>query len=449
MANVLIVSSHSGYQIRTTHLKHLYSFKEYTPHHCFYLNLRFPVIPPHIRRVKLDLIVFYTQFLSSRWTREFFLKNVERVGFLKNCSAVKAIVPQDEFVNMDLVCDFVNQFGIDHVFSVAPETEWPVIYEGLDLGKVSMHRVLTGYIDELLVKKINKISNKIGNARPIDIGYRAYNAPYCWGRHGLKKREIAGIFREFADKRNLILDISTREEDTFTGDDWFKFLLRCKYQIGAESGVSILDRDGSIHKRTLEYLAVHTDAGFEETEKECFPGSDGSVKLFAISPRHLEACMTKTCQVLMDGDYSGVLIPWKHYIPIKEDYSNIDEVLEIVEKDALRTEITGNAYRDIVESGKYSYASFANTIVDTCLASAKLSNNPSVSVGTKLINRFEWLIEEKFWQLCINFILDIALKSWVAIRPITPDLIRFRLRRAYLSKISSTESKDTVHGNRL
>ena len=30
----------------------------------------------------------------------------------------------------------IREFGIDHVFSVAPESEWPLIYDGVDRERV-------------------------------------------------------------------------------------------------------------------------------------------------------------------------------------------------------------------------------------------------------------------------------------------------------------------------
>ena len=83
----------------------------------------------------------------------------------------------------------------------------------------------------------------------------------------------------------------------------------------------------------------------------------------AISPRHLEACATRTCQVLVEGEYDGVLVPNRHYLELKRDFSNIEEVLEAIKRDDLRDEITENAFRDIVESGRYTNRSFVDVVL--------------------------------------------------------------------------------------
>lgn len=367
MANILIIYYYRQHPARATHLDNLYSFRRYSQHRCYYLNVGVWGIPRFIRSFPWDLVIFHDLFMCSRWTREFFTKCTEKVRFLKYSDAVKVVVPQDEFLNMDLVCDFISEFGITHVFSVSPQSEWPLIYRTVDFSKVKFHKVLTGYIDDQRMRKINRMSKGVSRDRPIDIGYRTHPTPFWLGRHAMKKEIIGHIFKDKAAEKGLVADISTRDEDTIPGDDWYRFLLRCKYQIGIEGGASILDWDGTYKRRTEEYLRQHPQASFEEVERECFPNVDGSLRLFALSPRHFECCVTRTCQVLVEGDYDGVLEPGKHYIELKGDFSNLDGVLDTIAKDELREEITARAWQDIVESGAYSYRRFASDVVDTSL----------------------------------------------------------------------------------
>ena len=86
------------------------------------------------------------------------------------------------------------------------------------------------------------------------------------------------------------------------------------------------------------------------------------MKLFAISPRHFECAMTKTCQVLVEGDYQGVLEPGRHYIELKRDYSNLDEVIEKIQDRELCEQIAERAYEEVVASGKYTYRLLAEQV---------------------------------------------------------------------------------------
>lgn len=388
MANILILYNHYRHPARVTHLEHLYSFQRYSSHRCFYLNLVVRKVPRYIRDCHWDLVIFHTSFLSPRGDNEYFVRNTKKVEFLRDSDAVKIALPQDEFNSMNLVCDFINEFNVDHVFSVAPESEWSKIYCTVDLQRTEVHKVLTGYIDDAAVKKVEKLAK--GTPRTIDIGYRTHQIEYWLGRHALQKKTIADVNW---GRGGLSTDISNRVEDTILGDDWYRFLLKCKYQIGIESGASILDWDGTYRKRTNEYLLQHPDANFEEVEQACFPSVDGSLKLFALSPRHLECCLTETCQVLVEGDYDGVLIPGEHYIELKRDYSNLDGVLDALTKDRLRKEITTRAWWDIVQSGKYSYRQFVEYILQTALGGQEQKQEISVALWRReqLFDRISWL----------------------------------------------------------
>jgi len=383
-----------------------------------------------VKKIHWDLIILDTIFLSTTGRRELFIKNAKRVHFLKHTDAIKVALPQDEFLNMDLLCDFINEFGINHVFSVAPESEWPVIYRTVNFQEVKFHKVLTGYVDDSLIKKVDRLARHMPGQRSIDIGYRAYRIPFWLGRHSALKLKIGDVFKEKAPRRGLVVDISTRDEDIIIGDDWYRFLLRCKYQLGVEGGASILDWDGTYRKKTEDYLAQHPQATFEEVEKACFPDADGTLKHFAISPRHLECCLTKTCQVLVEGNYDGVLAPGKHYIELKRDFSNLDEVLDIIARDELRGEITTRASQDIVESGKYTYKSFANYIIDNSLTNFAPRSRSSWSAIWQSIIYYWMLLGDKLSWL----IIALGFTLWKQLLPVIPLSLQRRVRRLTLDE---------------
>jgi hypothetical protein len=361
MRNVLILYCNTTFPMRATIHDHLYAFREYGSFRCFYVNLDLRRLPRYLEAVEFDAIFFHTTFLAKRWFPEVFRAYWRKVEPLKRSRAVKIALPQDEFIHTDILGEFLNEFAIDHVFSVAPESEWPKIYPSVNRERVRFDTLLTGYLSDSTLARINALAAKQGD-RPLDIGYRAWRAAPWLGRHGILKAQVNDVFNEESPKRGLTVDISTDPADTFLGDDWYAFLLRCKYTIGVEGGASILDRDGALKAKTEAYTQTHPDADFEEVERHCFPGQDGSLALFAISPRHLEACATRTCQILIEGDYNGILKPERHYIALKRDFSNLDEVLERVRSDQLREIVTRQAYEDIVASGRYTYRHYVETI---------------------------------------------------------------------------------------
>lgn len=356
-AKILIIYFYNQYPPFKSTWDNLYSLSKYSRHSCTYLNLAARNITPFLLKRKFDLILFHDMFLSRRWRPEQFAQLLRKIEPLKKISAIKAVTVQDEYFRSDDFNDFINNFEIDFVFSLAPESLHKQIYNKIDHHKVKIFKILTGYLDQHTIEKINKITKKKPH-KNIAIGYRAVAAPPCWGRHGYLKFQIGQIFQQAALRADIKTDISTNKADSFLGDSWYHFLAGCKYTIGVEGGSGVMDRDGTIGSKTIAYLQKYPKATFEECEARCFKDMDGNIDYFSLSPRHLEACATKTCQILVEGEYNGILKPWKHYIPLKKDFSNIEEILKMVKDDHLREKITEQAYSDMVLSGKYSFQNF-------------------------------------------------------------------------------------------
>lgn len=371
--NILVVYCNNEHPPRRAVHDHLYSFARYGDARCFYFNAAFRPIPAWLLAVRYDLILFHTVFLSCRWHRPTFEKAVDRVRPLRDLDVTKAVLPQDEFINMDMVCDFIRDFGVGHVFSVAPPSEWETIYPNVDRHRTSFHHVLTGYLDEMTLARIGELARR-APSRPVGIGYRAWRAEPWLGRHGFLKTAVADAFLQHAAARGVVVDISTRREDTFLGDDWLHFLLRCRYTIGVEGGASLLDWDGTIRARTQAYLEFHPNADFEEVEAACFPGRDGSLRLYALSPRQLEAAATRTGQILVEGEYNGVLVPRVHYIPIRRDLGDVEAAFNEAEDENRRLEMVEAAYRDVVSSGKYNYRIFVGKVLGAAIPSSPLTS---------------------------------------------------------------------------
>jgi len=395
---ILLVTAYAEYPMRAASSEHLYAFRRYAEDDVYYLNLVLKSVPRYVLKIDFDLIVFHTFFLTNHWRGpDHFRKMLKRAAILKDSRAIKVMLPQDEFIYSDLLSDFINEFKIDIVFSVAPPDTWRAIYRKVDFNRVRFSRVLSGYLDE---KKLGQIvpSEQSLNNRSIDIGYRTAGKPFYWfGRHGFLKQTIADIFRQRAPSMGLATDISTEQKDAIRGQEWYHFLAMCKYTIGVESGTGLIDFNGSIRECTDQYLRKHPCAKMEEVEAVCFPGMDGSVPLYAISPRHLECCATRTCQILTEGDYNGILQPGVHYLSLKKDFSNLDDVLHEVVLDRKRSQLVKRAFEDVVASGQYTYKKFVDTIMEQSLAA------PSPEVGSRY-RRFlaqaiyAWMYAVEAWE---------------------------------------------------
>jgi len=419
MANILIVYYYQEYPPRANLYDNIYSFQRYSGHSCFYLNLFFRRVPRYLMAIPFDLIVFHKTFLGFRFHQQAFQRMLKRCGLLKKLPGIKIALPQDEFIYTTSLCRFINNFDIRAVFSVAPPSEWPKIYTTVDHSRVQFYQVLTGYLDEKTLKTISQLAGE--TQRDLDIGYRA-NPAFFLGRYGLFKSRIAEAFQAKATEFGLITDIlvSNRFKDFFWGDDWYKFMLRCKYTLGVEGGASLLDPDGAARLKIAQYQSLHPQADFDEVEAHCFSGRDGFLDLRALSPRHLEACATRTCQILVEGDYNGILQPGLHYLELKKDFSNIDDLLEVIKSDTRRAEITARAYRDIVASGRYTFANFVTYVLQQALGPERYSRKEPPSV-LKIIVIHRWMV----WMDRLSW-FKAAIYTWI--KNLIPDVWLTRLR---------------------
>ena len=57
--------------------------------------------------------------------------------------------------------------------------------------------------------------------------------------------------------------------------------------------------------------------------------------------------------------------PWKHYIPIDRDYSNLDDLTEILRDEGLWQTMRISSYEDLIENDDFSYNRFVQLVDET------------------------------------------------------------------------------------
>jgi hypothetical protein len=235
--------------------------------------------------------------------------------------------------------------------------------------------VLTGYVP-LDAESLRPVPMR---ARPISIGYRGWNLGYWYGDLGREKVLIGKWMKEACERRGLAADIAWEEAERFYGDDWFGFLGRCKATLGTESGSNVFDFDGTLRRRVEAELRANPGATYEEVHAKHLAAHEGKIVQNQISPKVFEAIACRTALILFEGRYSGVLEPQRHYIPLKKDFSNVDEVLGQVQDDDYLEALTSRAHRDIVQSGRYSYRGFVerfDDVLEECWAGEPRAGQP-------------------------------------------------------------------------
>jgi len=178
--------------------------------------------------------------------------------------------------------------------------------------------------------------------RPVDLGYRADEpAPYIGHT---ERRDIADYFRDRAEALQLRVDISLDPRCRLAGAEWARFLDRCKGQLGTEAGGDFFELTDATRNAVNAFTASHPDACFSDIWDRFFRNYENPVPIRIISGRNVEAAATKTVQLLFEGEYDGYLRPDEHYIPLKKDFTNVDDALRKFRDAAYCERVTGNAY---------------------------------------------------------------------------------------------------------
>jgi len=300
-------------------------------------------------------------------------RSVARIG---QSRALKGVFLQDEHRNVRRTIQAIRDLGASAVFTCMPPQFIDAVYPTADLPGVLKVNVLTGYADpELSARKAPAYSE-----RPIDVGYRGRRIAFWLGRLTQEKWSIGERFLTDAPRYGLVCDISSREDDRLYGEAWPEFLGRCKAILGTESGASVIDFDGSVRAAVDAAVAANPSIGFEEIRERFLKDVDGRISMAQISPRCFEAAAMKTLMILYEGDYSGRLTPWKHYVPLKKDHGNMSEIVAVLRDEARVRDIVERAYVECALAPQNSYDALRDIV-----RGALLRQRPSLANGTLVV----------------------------------------------------------------
>jgi hypothetical protein len=196
------------------------------------------------------------------------------------------------------------------------------------------------------------------------IGYRGRPLPYHYGDLGREKVIIAQRMKEICDERGIPTDIEWSHEKRIYGDAWYEFVAGSKATLGTESGSNVFDDYGEIKENIEHALTEDPSLSYEVIHAEYIGDREGQIRMNQVSPRIFEAIALRTALVLFEGDYSGVVQPDIHFIPLKRDFSNVEDVLGKLQDDQYLTDLTDRAYRDVIASKKYNYRQFIRGVDD-------------------------------------------------------------------------------------
>ena len=66
--------------------------------------------------------------------------------------------------------------------------------------------------------------------------------------------------------------------------------------------------------------------------------------------------------VLFEGRYSGILQPNRHYIPLRKDFSNFNDVISKIKDHEYLQQMADRTYEEVANNSKYSYRTFISNV---------------------------------------------------------------------------------------
>jgi hypothetical protein len=352
VGGILLLYHHPLRRDAPTIMEHVNSFRECSRFKVWNVNTELG-FPRALAGLEFQAIVLHYSLFGSTS----YMLGEEFLRYLDECeSSYKVAFFQDEIQLCQQRFRFLNRHKIDCVYTMVEPAYFKDFY-GKFTSVPKVINYIPGYVSEGLISAARRLTVPDAE-RGVDVGYRARSLPFAFGRGAREKTDVADGFLARAAGLGLRLDIKTGDEARIYGGDWYKFVANCRAVLGVESGASFTDVYDVAHPECERLMAENPGITFEELYEKVLRKWEGHIPQRTISPRHFEAAALRVCQILFEGKYSGVMQPMVHYIPLRKDFSNFEEVIGMLRDEGLRREMTERAYRDLIASGRYSYRSF-------------------------------------------------------------------------------------------
>jgi hypothetical protein len=347
--NILVLYDKNSLYTNTVR-EYLESFSLFSKNHIYYTHATYT----NLNCLDLSLFDVVVTHYSIRLSFDWHLSSFYRQA-LKKYKGLKISFVQDEYDETETIRRSIEELGINILFTCVPEEFIENIYPSSRFSGVKFIQTLTGWVPSNL-ENINEF--KPISERQNVICYRGRPLAYWYGDLGQEKVNIGKVVKAECKRRGISVDIEWDEDKRIYGDQWYPFLSNARATLGTESGSNVFDDYGEIRRSIKWEIDNNPSVTYEEIHHKYLAEHEGKVKMNQISPKMFEAIALKTALVLFEGAYSGILKPDLHYISLKKDFSNLDQVLAKLDDISYLENITETAFSDIILSGKYNYEQF-------------------------------------------------------------------------------------------
>lgn len=385
---ILLIYNHPLVKSAPTIMEHVDAFEKYSNFKVWKVNTECG-FPKRLGEIRFKAIILhYSLFGYKPFMTKGFLDYIEASN-----NSYKIAFFQDEHRFCKMRFGFINHYQVDCVFTLVEPDYFKETYQKYtDVPRLVY--CLPGYVSDNMLEAGQRYFVP-DEKRDVDIGYRGRNLEYYMGKGAQEKYEIGVMFKERAAGLGLKLDIEVEEWKRIYGKNWYRFVGNCRGVLGVEAGVSIFDLEDVVYEAYQRLITDSPKMSYEDMSQRLnFCDWEDRIYYRTISPRHFEAAAFRVCQILFEGKYSGLMKPMVHYIPLKKDFSNFDEVIRLFQDPSLRKKLTENAYNDLVANGDHTYKRFIERSFDPVLLEAGLK--PEISSAES--EEVSGLLDEDYWS---------------------------------------------------
>jgi hypothetical protein len=225
---------------RQTTINHALCFERHLQNvEMVYINV-FGIIPPNIRA---DVVIVTYEFAALR-NLPIWKILVKRIQALLAQAKCRILMPQDDYSRSDVLDEFVVNHAFNYVFTPITR-DLDILYPQSTAAGVQFREAYTGYFEKTEWLRISAFAKPF-HERTIDVGQRVRHLPPQLGEKAGIKGRLAIEFSELAMTRGFKCDVSTKSEDVFLGDEWWRFLGNIKFTVSRRGGASMTDPTGRL-----------------------------------------------------------------------------------------------------------------------------------------------------------------------------------------------------------
>lgn len=226
--------------------------------------------------------------------------------------------------------------------------------------------------------------------RPIDVGTRTF--PYSIYVGNRLRNRLIEATGDIGSRLGLNVDIRT--DSRLARAEWAAFLNQCRFTVATEAGSTWLERDDArafairsflrekrkglaispsasirglarrlpwnlrqwllrnLSRVGVAHEAIENDPSLQAKVIERFfsDGPSTTPSGTCISSRHFDAIGCGTVQILVEGRYNDILEPGLHYVPVRPDLGNLEDVLRSLADPGFADDVAERAWMHVMEN---------------------------------------------------------------------------------------------------